>query len=227
MRTFFDNRMSGRRLALVVCGTVLGVGVVMIGPAVAFEHQEQIVRVEEDWKLVLNEPNDAVNAPQFHTVMSPYGNVDSVYLQATWNYQEEPDFAAGGLQLQAWNGEECALSRGFLDGRQLSTDAETVTWTQVLDINESIVSFEIINGRSVTWGSFGGGSMKLQGELYPADLNAYSPQVSRANSFVSYGSNRVDLLVITEVRYYGREGLLHRDTTPKVVLQNQSETDGE
>ena len=60
-----------------------------------------IMRVEEDWEVVLNEPGSDVNAPQFHTVMSPFGDLDSLYAQITWNYRELPDFEAGGLQIQA------------------------------------------------------------------------------------------------------------------------------
>ena len=85
-----------------------------------------VVRVEEDWCLVLNEPFQGQTTPQFHTVMSPYGHAETAYAQVSWNYRELPDFAAGGLQLQAWGPD---FELGFRDDRQdtLSTDAETVT----------------------------------------------------------------------------------------------------
>lgn len=208
-------------VAMLKWGLLVAGGAILLVPTLpspaAEASQEPIVRVEEDWQLVLNEPNDLADSPQFHTAMSPYGDLNSVYLQATWNYWEVPDFQAGGLQLQAWNVDECAFSKSFLDYKQFSTNAETVSWTQVLDLKDAVVTFEIINGTSVTWGNFGGGSMKVQGELYPADLNAYDPEVSRASSLISYGANRVSNLAITEVRYYGKDGLLWKDTQQRIV----------
>ena len=49
---------------------------------------QSVLRVEEDWKLVLLEPDGLQNAPQFHSVMSPSGDLDSLYAQVTWNYRE-------------------------------------------------------------------------------------------------------------------------------------------
>jgi hypothetical protein len=60
---------------------------------------ERVVRVEEDWELDVNEPNDDTTAPQFHTVMSPMPDLASYHAQTLWNYRETPDFVAGGVQL--------------------------------------------------------------------------------------------------------------------------------
>ncbi|MBP7934345.1 MAG: hypothetical protein KA354_06820 [Phycisphaerae bacterium] len=176
---------------------------------------ESVTRVEEDWVLVLNEPDDAITSPQFHTVMSPVGNMDSSYAQVLWNYREVPEFAAGGLQLQGWNGEQMVNSK---TARiiPLSTTAETIRWTQVLEIVEGELFFDIINGQSTTWGSFGK-DMRLQQSSTTSNLNAYNTQVSVSNSCVTYGSNRVTQLVIIEVRWYGEGGLLYTDSTPRVI----------
>src|ERR1041384_5088407 len=53
---------------------------------------DPIVRVEEDWVLSLNEPNDDADSPQFHTVMSPYSGTNSGFAQVLWNYAETPHF---------------------------------------------------------------------------------------------------------------------------------------
>src|SRR5690606_20695029 len=69
------------------------------------ETAPDITRIEEDWMLVLNVPDDSVNCPQFHTIMSPTTDLDSRYFQVNWNYREQPDFAEGGLELLNWSGE--------------------------------------------------------------------------------------------------------------------------
>jgi hypothetical protein len=175
--------------------------------------------VEEDWELVLNEPGDALTAPQFHTVLSPFGNTDSFLAQVTWNYREVPDFASGGLQIEAWNGETLVRDKSF-GGSKLSTTAETIRWTQSLTTDGTNLSFIITNGDSTTWGTFGypAQNMKVQGAANLPSLDSYSPDVSVSNSCITFGSNRVVALRIKEVRRYGSSGLLSRDQTPRVVF---------
>lgn len=114
-----------------------------------------LIRVEEYWRLVLVEPDTVIDTPQFHTCMSPVGDVESFYAQVSWNYREYPNFRAGGLQLQFWDDETC-VQRRMLESGSLSLDAETITWTQQLELKENILTFRIIDGESETWGSFGG-----------------------------------------------------------------------
>ncbi|MFH1109138.1 MAG: hypothetical protein V1790_08100 [Planctomycetota bacterium] len=182
---------------------------------------EPVIRVEEDWKLDLNQPDGSVDSPQFHTIMSPYTDVDSFYAQVLWNYRETPDFTAGGVQLQSYAGESLIRRRSMEFG-QLSTSAETITWTQSLTTDGVALSFEVTNGQSTTWGTFGT-NMRISSDANLPDLSGYSPDVSAQESCVTYGGNRVDLLVITEVRYYGVSGLLGVDNTPRVVFQLDQE----
>ena len=181
---------------------------------------EPVLAVVEDWELVLHEPNEALNAPQFHTVMSPFGHLDSLFAQVTWNYRELADFVAGGLQIQAWDGETPLADKSF-GSEKLSTTAETVRWTQILRTDGAYVSFTIKNGQSTTWGSFGypAQNMKISGAANLPNLNGYNPSLSVGNSRITFGSNRVESLKITEVRYYGASGLLGVDTTDRVVFE--------
>lgn len=201
------------------------VGVAAAVPASGQESAEPVVRVEEDWQLVLNEPNYGANSPQFHTLMSPGKDTESIYIQATWNYRELPAFQSGGLQLQGWFGDSCGIQRNPCT-EQLSNSAETVTWTQSLETDRSSkIVFSIMNGQSTTWGTFGGDLHKITGYIRIPDLNAYSTSVSVQNSWITYGANRVDSLVITQVRRYGSGGLISVDTEPKVIYnleQDQS-----
>jgi hypothetical protein len=181
---------------------------------------DPVLRVEEDWQVVLNEPDGAVNAPQFHTLMSPLSDTSSVYAQVTWNYREIPDAAAGGAQIQAWNGEHAVQMKDRVSN-QLSTIAETISWTQRLETNGSLLRFRVVNGQSTTWGSFGGSEWNVEGNANLANLNGYSTEVSVDKTAITYGSNRIDSLIITEVRYYGASGLLWTDSDPKVVFGNE------
>lgn len=187
---------------------------------------EPVLRVEEDWQLVLNEPNEDADCPQFHTVMSPTNGVDGYYAQTLWNYREVPDYRSGGVQLRSWH-DELLLRRRSVEYRTLSTTAETITWTQALEANDSELTFSITNGNSTTWGTFGR-DMVIDVPTGIVELNSYDPAVSAENSCITYGSNRVESLTITAVRYYGLTGLLYEDTAPRAVYQlGDHESDGE
>lgn len=183
------------------------------------ESTEPVLRVEEDWQLNLNEPDDNVDSPQLHTIMTPYGDVDSYFAQVLWNYRETPNFVAGGVQLQSYRGEDMQ-SRRSLEFGQLSTRAESVRWTQALETDGMRLVFEVVDGESETWGSFGR-EMRISDDANLASLDEYSPDTSARESCVTYGGNRVDSLVITEVRYYGASGLLWTDSSPRVVFSQE------
>lgn len=193
-----------------------GGGSVGDGPGTA----NSVVRIEEDWELIVNEPNESVEAPQFHTVMSPYGNLGGYYAQVIWNYREIPDYTSGGLQLQSWNGDMRIRQKSVGDS-QLSTASETISWTQVLETSGTILSFAIINGQSSTWGEFGR-DMRIDEDAAVESLIGYNPDVSRQSSWITYGSNRVNLLRIKQVRRYGPNGLVSTDNTSRVVFELHS-----
>jgi len=192
-------------------------------PAAGADHAgAPVVRVEEDWVLVLTEPDEAVDAPQLHTVMSPYGNLETTYAQVTWNYREMPYFKAGGIQLQAWNDDQCRFHKSF-GTDAMANYAETVRWTQSLQTDGGSLVFKIVAGESKTWGNFGGDTMQIRGGASVPNLNAYNADVSAAHSGISYGANRVKYLAITEVRRYSAEEMLSVDSTPKVVYRRRTE----
>ena len=211
-----------KRAGLVTLALTAVVIMVAAGPSafvVASDPElETVLRVEEDWNLILTEPDNVAESPQFHTVMAPSNRLEYVYLQSTWNYHETPDYIPGGVQLQAWREGNCVFANGYLASRLLSTQGETITWTQALSTDGHFLRFEILNGSSTTWGPFGGSTMRLVGSMQIPNLNGYTPQLSVENSGVTYGANRVMVLAITAVRYYGIDGLLYEDHTPRVVF---------
>ena len=178
---------------------------------------QNVLRVEMDFRLNLNEPGDNLDAPQFHTVMSPFGNLDSHYIQVTWNYREKPDFLPGGVQVQSWNGDQFVAKKDISD-EKLSFTAESISWTQVMETNGTNLTFYIKDGKSATWGRFGGLETSVSEQAPVADLNKFDHEVTIKNTVFTYGANRVDRLTIKEIRRYGAEGLISVDKSPKPVF---------
>lgn len=202
---------------------MIGASLVILAFPVAAEAQlpvplaEPVTGVEEVWQLVLVEPDGEVYSPQFTTVMSPTGNLGSFYVQVSWNYREFPDFVPGGYQVQAWNNDALVGVRD--DPEDVFNDhLEVTVWTQTMATTCSGVAFAVFDGQSTTWGLFGGPETIVGDNIAIANLDGYSPDVSVRNSRITFGANRVALLMIQEVRYYGSDtGLLYVDTTPRVA----------
>ncbi len=177
-----------------------------------------VVRVEEDWELVVGTPDSETDAPQVSCAISPLGNLDSWHAALELNQQSLPTFTAGGVQLQVWQGEVPLSDRRFPNAAVLAHPGETVCWTQTMQLDEGNLTFEIINGTSTTWGNFGGqGYLKASVATTLSSLGTYSPAVSVENSGVGYAANRVQSLVLKRVRYHMSTGDQIEDTTPRVV----------
>jgi hypothetical protein len=194
--------------------------VVLAGPGhvPAEEGQsEPVLRVEEDWLLWVGQPSGPIYSPQFHTVMSPFGHTDSYFFQVTWNYRELPEFMPGGFQVQSWN-DDVDLDTQNINSNELSRNAEVITWTQVLETNGTQLGFSVTDGMSSSWGQFGHPDTTIVHDGSLQDLSGYSTDTTVANSWITFGQNRVNLLKITAVRYYGADGQpLWEDTTDRVV----------
>ncbi len=219
----FGRRSLARCVAPGVAGTaMLALLAAPVQPLMSMP-SSPVAKVEEDWRLVLNEPNGLLNAPQFHTAISPLGGVDGPHVLITWNYQDAAEAIPGGIQMQGWDGDNMEQAKDLGDG-VLSQVAESVTWTQRMSMTSSGVRVRIVDGSSSTWGSFGGWGWFVDVPAPTGDLNGYSTGESMQNSWITYGSNRVSLLVIEQVRRYAADGtLLSVDSTPKVVFELSEE----
>lgn len=185
---------------------------------VSWAQTPTVIQVQEDWELVIGTPSQTSDAPQVTCLISPVGNADSLHATFVVNHHDMPAFTAGGLQLQAWNGEEILASVRYPDQAVLNTPGETIRWTQVMKVGTEGLSFEVVNGTSTTWGAFGGqGTLKTIVSTTLENLNGYDPEVSVKNSGVSYAANRVQSLVLKRVRAYSATGLIGEDSNPRVV----------
>ena len=201
-------------LAIVLAGVAWGAAVLGSQEASA----QTVVRVEEDWELVVSNPDTTVTAPQVTCTISPTADTEGLYAAFELNHRSQPSFSPGGIQIQVWNGDALLTARDWNTSNQLSTANETVRWTQTMTVTGTNLVFEVVNGSSTTWGAFGGeGYLKATVSAPLTNLNAYHPDVSVENSGVSYAGNRVASLVLREVRLVLSSGVVLRDTTPRTV----------
>lgn len=172
--------------------------------------------VQEDWVLIVSTPDFVAVGPQITTCMSPVSDDSQPFVAFDMNYREFPSFRAGGLQLQVWSGET-VLSTSSQGTSQFATPGETVTWTQQMSLNSGAgtLTYNVNNGQSTTWGTFGQGSGANLSVSYPTtvtDLSGYSPATSQAASGATWESNHVTSMTLVQVRYYSGGQLVTTDS---------------
>ncbi|MCI0332729.1 MAG: hypothetical protein L0228_05860 [Planctomycetes bacterium] len=167
--------------------------------------QSRVVSVEEHWELRLGQPDAEVSAPQTTMVISPKGDLDGVHFLFTLNHVTVPQYEAGGMQVQLWDGENFVDSATG-SGGTLAQDQEVITWVQRVTLEDGALKFQVLQGASETWGNFGGDPLTLSVATNLANLNSYRPGVSIAESQVSYAENRVVSLILTKLVWIKENG---------------------
>ncbi len=207
--------MSSRRFWLQHAAAL--VTACMIANTLEAQTDTTVAKVEEDWQLTIAEPSPDSDTPQVICVISPYSGASSVHATLEINHHTLPSYAAGGLQLQAWN-YETYLTRNTAEQGLLATYGEVITWTTKMELVHGRLYFDV-NGSSTTWGQFGaGGDLRLSIPSPLTSLSSYSPLTSVDQSGIGYAANRVSSLVLKEVRYYNAANeLLATDTTARFV----------
>jgi hypothetical protein len=170
--------------------------------------------VEEHWELQLGQPDADRSAPQTTMVMSPTDGLDGVHFLFTLNHANAPDYAAGGVQIQAWDGSDLIGYDNDDEVGSLNHSDETVTWVQKIWLQDGSLKFKIINGQSETWSQFGNEDMLLSVPSSLTRLNGYRPAVSLTESQVNYAENRVISLMLTKLRWQTSDGVIHEQNAP-------------
>jgi hypothetical protein len=209
---------------VIACGAL---GVCLVAAHVSADNQlnsgpqQNITRVEEDWQITVGTPDPDLNAPQVTMVMSPYSSAIGHHAVFDINSQTQPDYSPGGMQLQRWFGQENFADVVSPGNRAvMQTPNEVVSFTMSMEVQGSTLTFGVSNGQSQTWGAFGNGqSMALSVGFDGTNLNYYDPSTSLSNSYVGFGSNRVQQVVRTAVRYYSSGTLVATDSTQQVLWQ--------
>jgi hypothetical protein len=181
-----------------------------------------IVRVEQDWVLVVGTPDPDRVTPQIVCVISPFDNARSLYAAFELNQRSHAQFTSGGMQLQVWNGEETLTEQTSESTAVLDTPGETITWTQKMLLVDGTLVFAVTDGQSSTWGNFGFGGehMVVTADSTLTNLNAYNSAVSVTNSGAGYGANRVKTLAIKQVRLFTATGEQTTDNDEKVIYDH-------
>jgi len=181
---------------------------------------QEVVKVEEDWEMVLGEPDVNSVGPQVAVTMSPLGDIASTFFTLEINHRSAPYWTPGGLTIHQWDGESRVQSLDRSDRTVMNTSGETVTWTQVLRVDLGWLTFKIKDGSSSTWGSFGTSSnFKLISWWGGDNLNGYTPDVSVGQTGVAYAGNRVHSLKIKQIRVTLSDGTVVTDDTVRVAHQ--------
>ncbi len=169
-----------------------------------------VVLVEEHWELHVEGPDAARSAPQVTMVMSPTADVEDDFFIVTLNHWSYPNYSAGGIQLQHWNNEDCLEVTQGSSSSTMHQESETVTWVQRLSLVNGALKFEVVDGNSQTWGTFGtNGELTLTVPTQLTRLNSYLPAVSLGESGISYAGNRVSSLVLKRLEWQTDDGEEH------------------
>ena len=147
-------------------------------------------------------------------VMSPTGDVSGNFFLLTLNHYNVPSYQPGGLQVQLWDGEDLVDHESANEGQTLSYGDEEVSWVQRLTVNNGTLKFEVVDGASETWGSFGGESLTVSVPTSLNRLNSYRPAVSLSESEVGYAENRVASLVLSKLVWETEDGVVHEQNAP-------------
>jgi hypothetical protein len=174
-----------------------------------------IVKVEQDWVLVVTSPDSNRCSPQLFFQLSPESGGD-YNCQLLMNYCDQPNFSAGGVQIQVWQ------NNTVLDGKDnnpnqsvLQAENETVTFTLVMEIKGNKLHFSAVNVSSTSWGDVS--RLSVSTDYNPDSFETYSTADTIANSGILLGSNRVTSLTLKEVRKTDRSGNVTTEL-PQVIF---------
>lgn len=208
------SRFSGWRLRPLAAGAALVVLLLALAGQTPAGSNATAIRVEEDWSLTVSEPNADIASPQVSTQMAraPWA---TYFCNFHLNSSDVPTFSQGGLQLQAWNGNNNVAVYTGSNATVMSTSNELVTWTQYLSNETGSLTFGVKTASSTTWGDFSG--IQITVPNAGTGLSNYDVTYSMQNSGVTFGANRVTSLTLVGYRIYYSDGSQYSDTTPRVI----------
>lgn len=186
---------------------LVGMALLVVMRGVCFGGDTTVVRVEEDWEVLIGTPDPFLDTPQIVTVFGPADPETGVHAVFELNHGTLPEFSEGGMQLQYWSGETLKGYRRQKAPTEFSTAGETVTYTTVTEIENGNLTMAVTNGKSRTFGEFGDEStLRIQVKTTEANLNGMGLENSLRHSKVTYGANRVQKFQRTRVQMLNAAG---------------------
>ena len=100
---------------------------------------------------------------------------------------------------------------------------ERVNWTTRLSISKGVLTAEVFDLSSTTWGNSSGkttiASISAPTSLH--DLNSYDPNVTCQNSGVEFGNMRVQKLMLRKTRVFTGKQKSVETSLERVVFQSK------
>ena len=180
---------------------------------------ESVTSIEEDWQLDIDTPNSVRSSPQINCLTSTGAGTQSLHALFLIN---EPGSVGGNLQLQLWNGGQLLATTDVPNTSDvLNTIGERINWTTRLSISNGVLTAEVFNLSSTTWGNSAG---KTQSPVSPlpqvcSDLSSYDPNVTCQNSGVEFGNMRVQKLMLRKTRVYTGKQKSVETSLERVIFQ--------
>jgi hypothetical protein len=178
-------------------------------------------RVEEDWELVIDEPDPDNDAPQILHVLSPDAASTGDYAVLEVNHGTQPEYFSGGVQLQHWSGELCLQRRSRNPNNPLRIPNEKVKYTLVMAVKNGQLNFSVKDGSAESWAEFTDG-LELSTPTAVTTLPGYTVSHSTQSAKIGFAAHRVQRLRLLEVRYYLDDDVVHRDTNVRQVHPPQA-----
>jgi hypothetical protein len=164
-------------------------------------------KIEEDWELVVNDPDPITNSPQITFFTCPDATNETCYFQLQMNYAADAGYSSGGFHVAAALDEELVDQARSQTRRTITVDGDRIRWTSVMAVINGEFLYAVKDGHGDDWGAFGGPDylvrMTSSGE---DDLGDYTPAKSLELVDVCFGGNRVASIVLKRVRVYFPDG---------------------
>lgn len=207
--------------------TVLNLGAAPVAPPVTVPEEDtpppKLIRVEEDWVALVRNPDDKIASPQVLICLTPDGTFEADYALLELNHASQPDWLAGGIQLQGWKGDVNTSILNAPTEAVLARYYDKILLTTVIAIGDGHTEFAIKNGRSRTWGKFTNvWPVSVKVPSLRSDLSGYTREASVKNTHVTHGAHRVEMMYQRKVRYYYSDGTSKTDDTYRVLHRYQS-----
>lgn len=212
------NNRSNQRTVVALCLTLV---LALTDSALGQTLGSSLERVEEDWVALLAEPESATTSPQIMNFISPNQSTSEIFGLVQVNHRGAPEFSGGGLQVQGWVGSSLMNTANASRTEVLNRNADAVRYTVAMQKVSQGIRFELLNGRSRTWGQFATTPVSATVPVNEPSLADYSPDFSVANTTVNLGAHRIDLLYLTATRLTYSDGMTVTDTTDRVIHRYQ------
>ncbi len=189
----------------------LGLGFLIVGFTMPCAAQTPAVQmIEEDWEMVINEPDPNSHSPQVTFFTSPCADCDDSYFQLQMNYAADEGFSGGGFHVAAVNKSEIVDEERSQTKVALTTAHDHVRWTNVMALIDGTLYFAVKSGHCNDWGPFGGPEYLVEMPTQSKDLSDYRSQQSLETVDIGFGGNRVNSVTLRSVILHYSDGTKQR-----------------